>query len=413
MAASLTRRRRRRQGSSPRRLASTIVRAVVDAVEAAGIAAAVLALVGAASAVPAALAVRRLAARSPVAAGPALAASVLKPLHGAAPGLASNLASTLAQDHAAPFEVLFVVRDPNDPAAAAAEAAMSAHPGRPARLVRNPRLHGANRKVSQLLNLEGLARHPVLVVADADMRVDTDWLSRATAPLADPSVGLATCLYRAEAADGRFPSRLGALGTDWHFLPGAALGEMMGQAGGCYGATMALRREVLDRIGGFAPLADLLADDHALGEAVRRLGLRVVVVPALPVHMAHEASLRDLLAHELRWARTLRLLAPAGYLGMGVTHPLAWGLMAAMAAPAGWGVTALAVALFARLGLAAAVDSATGATAKLGRLALLPLRDLLSFAIWAAGLARSSVVWGGRRYRLRRDGSMVELRSGE
>ena len=224
-----------------------------DLIEGLGAAAAALAFAGAALTVPAASAVRRLARRPPPPGGPALAASVLKPLHGAAPGLSANLASTLAQEHAAPFEVLFAVRDPADPAAAAAEAAMAAHPGVPARLVRDPRLHGSNRKVSQLLNLEGLARHPVLVVADADMRVEADWLSRATAPLVDPDVGLVTCLYRAEPADGRFWSRLAALGTDWHFLPNAALGEAMGQAQGCYGATMALRREVLDRIGGFAP----------------------------------------------------------------------------------------------------------------------------------------------------------------
>jgi ceramide glucosyltransferase len=385
---------------------------VIDPTEGLGVVAAVLALVGAALAVPAAMAVGRLAGQVPAGgpASPASPASVLKPLHGAAPGLAANLASTLAQSHAAPFEVLFAVRDPADPAAAAAEAAMAAHPGTPARLVRDARLHGANRKVSQLRNLEGLARHPVLVVADADMRVAADWLSRATAPLVDPGVGLVTCLYRAEPADGRFWSHLAALGTDWHFLPNAALGEAMGRARGCYGATMALRREVLDRIGGFASLSDLLADDHALGEAVRRLGLRVVVAPALPVHMAHEAGPRGLLAHELRWARTLRLLAPGGYLGMGVTHPLAWGLLAAAMAPAGWGLAALAAALLGRFGLAVAVDRAIGATGRLGRLALLPLRDLLSFAIWAAGLARSSVVWSGRRYRLRRDGSMVELR---
>ena len=384
---------------------------MLDLTEAIGAAAAVLAFAGAALTMSAAVAVRRLARRAPpTPGGPAFPASVLKPLHGAAPGLVANLASTLAQRHAAPFEVLFAVRDPADPAAAAAEAAMAAHPGAPARLVRDGRLHGANRKVSQLVNLQGQARYPVLVVADADMRVGADWLFRVTAPLADPEVGLVTCLYRAEPADGRFASRLGALGTDWQFLPSAALGEAMGQAQGCYGATMALRREVLERIGGFTALADLLADDHALGEAVRRLGLRVVVGPSLPVHMAHEASLRDLVAHELRWALTLRLLAPGGYLGMAVMHPLAWGLLAAATAPAGWGAAALAVALLARLGLATMVDRATGAASGLGRVALLPLRDLLSFAIWTVGLARVPVVWGGRRYRLRRDGSMVELR---
>ena len=371
-----------------------------------------LAVVGTALIMAAALAARTLALRVP-ASGPALAASILKPLHGGSPGLQENLASTLAQDHAAPFEVIFVVRDADDPAAKIAEAAMAAHPHVPARLVRDQRLHGANRKVSQLLNVEALAQHPVIVVADADMRVPPDWLSRATAPLADPTTGLATCLYRAEAADGHLWSRLAALGTDWQFLPSAAFGEAWGQAHGCYGATMALRREVLQRIGGFAPLADLLADDHALGTEVRRLGLRVVVASALPTHMAHENGPQALLAHELRWARTLRILAPGGYIGSGLMHPMAFGLLAAALAPRGWGVAALVVAVLGRIGSATVVDLALNAPGRVRRLALLPMRDLLSFAIWAAGLARSPVVWGGRRYRLRRDGSMAELRSGE
>jgi ceramide glucosyltransferase len=377
-----------------------------------GVGFAVLAIIGTALVVPAAMAVQRLAARRPKS-GPALAASVLKPLHGASPDLQESLASTLAQDHAAPFEVIFVVRDADDPAVWIAEAAMAAHPHVPARLVRDQRLHGANLKVSQLLNVEELAQHPVIVVADADMRVGPDWLSSATAPLADPTTGITTCLYRAAAADGRFWSRLAVLGTDWHFLPNAAFGETLGLAHGCYGATMALRREVLERIGGFAPLADLLADDHALGAEVRRLGLRVVVAPALPTHMAHEIGAKALLAHELRWARTLRMLAPSGYLGSGLTHPLAWGLLAAALAPRGWGVVALAVAALGRVGLATAVDIVLNAPGRVRRLALLPMRDLLSFAIWAVGLARSPVVWSGRRYRLRRDGSMAELRPGE
>lgn len=374
-----------------------------------GLLAGLLALAGSILAVPAAWAVRRLAAAAQgPAAGAALPASVLKPLHGAEPGLVENLASTLAQAHAAPFEVLFAVRDPADPAAAVAEAAMAAAPGVPARLLRDPRLHGPNRKVSQLVNLKAAACHPVLVVADADMRVSSGWLAAVTAPLADPAVGLVTCLYRAEPADGRLWSRLAALGVDWQFLPNAALGEAMGQAEGCYGATMALRAETLARLGGFASLLGLLADDHALGAAVRRLGLRVVLAPALPAHVMAEPSLLALLRHELRWARTVRLLNPGGYAGMGVTYPLVPGLLAAWLAPAPWGWAALGLALAARLGLAVAVDRALGRPLAFGRVALLPLRDALSFGIWVAGLARGTVTWRGRRYRMDRDGRMTE-----
>jgi ceramide glucosyltransferase len=370
-----------------------------------GLLAGLAALAGSATALLAARAVGRLADAAP-AAGPALPASILKPLHGAAPGLREALDTTLAQRHAASFEVIFALRDPADPAAAVAEAAMAAAPGTPARLVRDGRLHGPNRKVSQLMNLEGQARHPVLVVADADMAVPPHWLTAVTAPLADPAVGLVTCLYRGEAAEDGLWSRLAALWIDWQFLPNAALGEAMGRAHGCYGATMALRAETLARIGGFAALRDLLADDHALGAAVRRLGLRVVVAPVLPGHVMAEPGLGALARHELRWARTLRLLDVQGYAGMGVTFPLAWGALAAALMP--WGWAALVLALAARLALALRVDRALGRAPSAGRLALLPLRDALSFAIWGAGLARGTVTWQGRRYRMRRDGSMVE-----
>jgi ceramide glucosyltransferase len=371
---------------------------------AAGLAAAALALAGAASALLAARAVRRLAATAP-AAGPALPASVLKPLHGRAPGLDGTLRATLAQRHAAPFELLCAVRDPADPAVPVAEAALTAGGGA---LIRDPALHGPNRKASQLENLARRARHPVLVAVDDDIAVPLHWLTAVTAPLADPAIGLVTCLYRGEPADASPWSRLAALGIDWHFLPSAALGEAMGRAQGCYGATMALRAETLRRIGGFRALAGLLADDHALGAAVRRLGLRVVVAPVIPGHVMAEPSLRALLAHELRWARTVRQLDPRGYVGMALTHPLPFGLLAAALLPGGWGLAALGAALGARLALAVLVDRALGRRLAPGRLALLPARDLLSCAVWLAGLARGGVTWQGRRYRMRRDGTMIE-----
>ncbi|MFZ4406584.1 MAG: bacteriohopanetetrol glucosamine biosynthesis glycosyltransferase HpnI [Paracraurococcus sp.] len=372
-----------------------------------GLLAALAALAGCVTALLAARAVGRLAAAAP-ATGPALPASILKPLHGTQPGLAGALASTLAQRHAAPFEVLFAIRDPADPAGAVAEAAMAAAPGVPALLVRDARLHGPNRKVSQLMNLEGLAEHPVLVVADADMAVPPHWLTAVTAPLADPRVGLVTCLYRGEAAEPGLWSRLAALWIDWQFLPNAAMGEAMGRAHGCYGATMALRAETLARIGGDAALRDLLADDHALGVAVRRLGLRVVVAPVLPGHVQAEPDLKALVRHELRWARTLRLLDLPGYAGMGVTFPLAWAALAAALLPGGWAV--LLPAMAARLALAVQVDRALRRRLSPARLALLPLRDGLSFIIWGLGLARGTVMWQGRRFRMRRDGSMVDAR---
>lgn len=368
-----------------------------------------LALAGVASTLLAARAVLRFGAACAPGVrptGPALAATVLKPLHGALPGQQAWLEATLGQRHAAPFQVLMGVGRPEDGAVPQARAALAAWPGVDAALVQDATLHGANRKLGNVLNLMPQVRHGVVVLADADMRVPEDWLTVVTAGLAEPGVGLVTCLYKGVPAVPGLWARLAGLGIDWHFLPNAVLGESLGKARGCYGATMALRVETLAALGGFAALRDLLADDHALGEAVRRLGLRVVVAPVVPDHMMDEASLGALLGHELRWARTVRLLNPAGYLGLALTHPLPWAL--ACWALADWGLAVLGVTLAARLWLAWSVDQSFGISATLWRFVLLPLRDCLSFAIWAAGLARGTVTWQGRRYRMRRDGSMTE-----
>ncbi len=363
-----------------------------------------LALAGAVTALLAARAVRRFAALPP-ATGPALPASVLRPLHGMAPGLAETLASTARQDHAAPFEVLCAVRDPSDPAAALTEQVLG-----PVAILRDPRVYGPNRKASQLVNLAERARHDVLVVVDDDVAVPPHWLTAVTAPLADPAVGLVTCLYRGEAGEGGIWSRLGGLGLDWGFLPNAILGESLGRARGCYGATMALRREVLERIGGFQALVDLLADDHALGAKVRALGLRVVVAPVVPAHVMAEPRLIDLVRHELRWARTVRMLDLGGYAGMVATFPLPFGALAACLLPWGVGLPVLGAALAARLALAATVDRVLlRRRLSVARFALLPVRDALGLLIWGAGLARGTVVWQGRRYRMDPEGRMAEV----
>jgi ceramide glucosyltransferase len=172
---------------------------------------------------------------------------------------------------------------------------------------------------------------------------------------------------------------------------------------------MALRAGTLERLGGFRALAGLLADDHALGASVRRLGLRVAVAPVVPGHVMAEAGPLALLRHELRWARTVRLLDPRGYAGMAFTHPLPFALGAAALLPPAWGLPLLAAALAARLALAATVDRALlGRPLSAGRLALLPLRDAIGFVIWVAGLARGTVVWQGRRYRMDPEGRMAE-----
>src|SRR5271165_1516178 len=230
--------------------------------------------------------------------------SVLKPLHGAEPGLYENLRSFIEQDHPS-VQIVFGVNNPEDAALDDARALIRNFPGKDIVLVIDRRSRGSNRKVSNLENMMSTARHDLLVLADSDMRVERSYLAAVTEPLRDSCVGAVTCLYRGVSTGGLW-SDLGAMQMNFGFLPSALLGNALRIGGGCFGATIALSRATLDRIGGFASFRHELADDRRIGDAVRAQGLAVVLSRYLVEAQVHEPALAALWRHELRWARTMR-----------------------------------------------------------------------------------------------------------
>jgi len=341
---------------------------------------------------------RRAAAAA--AASPAATAepvSVLKPLYGAEPGLYENLRSFAEQDYPE-YQLVLGLRDRTDPALAVARALIRDLPHRNIALVVDARVTGSNRKVANLENMLPAARHDVIVIADSDMRVSPDYLRTVTAPLLNRHTGLVTCAYNG-APTGGFWSLLAAQHINFGFLPGALVGAALRVGGGCFGATLALRREVLEEIGGFTRLRNELADDHRMGAAVRRLGLATALSPYIVENRVSEPSLARLWRHELRWARTSRAMAPAGFAGSIVTHTLAIGVIAATV----WGWDAAgSAALLASLTLRWLSAAAIAHWLALPRrgLWLLPLRDALSFVLFIASFCGRGVQWRGHQLQV-------------
>lgn len=352
----------------------------------------------------AALVAIRFARRpEPLAAAPP-AVTILKPLHGREPGLYENLRSFAAQDYPA-RQIVLGVNDPQDGALGAARALVRDFPGGDVTLVIDRHIRGSNHKVSNLANMLPAAQHGLLVLADSDMRVDRHYLAAITAPLSDPRVGLVTCLYRGVPTGGLW-SELGALYINFGFLPGAVIDEALGIGRGCFGATIALRRATLARIGGFGRFRDELADDHRLGEAVRAEGLKVVLSRYLVEARVSEPSLAALWRHELRWARTARGVAPLGYAGSIVTHPLVVAALAAVVT--GFGLTScifLAITALLRWGGARATAAALGLPPP--RAWLLPARDALSFAVFVASFFGRRVFWRDQNFHVEPSGRMT------
>jgi ceramide glucosyltransferase len=242
------------------------------------------------------------------------------------------------------------------------------------------------------------ARHEILVLADADMRVERHYLATVTAPLGDPGVGLVTCLYKGRSSGGLW-SQLGAMQINYGFLPSALTGAALGVGDGCFGATIALKRETLDRVGGFAPLRDELADDHRIGAAVRAYGGKVVLAPYLVENVVAEPSFRKLWKHELRWARTVRAMVPIGFAGSIITHPVpVAALLAIFDGLDPWACGLFLLTLALRWGVAAALARILDLPTR--RLWLLPLRDVLSFAVFVGSFCGRSVSWRDQSFRV-------------
>jgi ceramide glucosyltransferase len=330
--------------------------------------------------------------------------TVLKPLHEAEPGLTNRLAAFCRQNYSAPVQVLCGAQNGDSPAVAVIGALNVASPDTTLELVVDPRQHGVNRKVSNLINIMPRARHETLVLSDSDIVVGPDYLRTLAAMLSASGVGAVTCLYHGIGGEGLW-TRLSALAINSQFLPQAIAAASLGLAQPCCGATIALRRPMLDRIGGFGALADTLADDHAIGVAVGAEGYEVVTAPFLVGHCCFETSLSQVLRQQIRVARTIKSIYPLAYACTVITHPWPLALIGLLLGSSA-AILVVAAALLSRFMVSACIEWRF----ELPRQSywLLPLQDIMAFAIFVASFFGATVHWRGADFRVLANGRLLE-----
>ncbi len=358
---------------------------------------------------------RKAAARSARPTQSVLPVSILKPLKGPDPEMYESLRSHCLQDYPE-YEIIFGVSDPADPALQQVEHLKSEYPQRSIRWMVCTKNLGANAKVSNLAQMLLEAKYECVLVNDSDIRVQPDYLRRVTAPLADPQVGLVTCLYR--GVPGRtLGSRLESIGISTDFSAGVLTARKL--EGGIrfgLGSTLAFRRHDLEAMGGFEAFVDYLADDYEIGRSIAAHGLRVKLSDVVVETYLPSYNLRQFVDHQLRWGRSVRDSRRWGYLGLGLTFGVPWALLAwllslllARGILAAWAL--LVTVLSLRVAVALLVGWSVLRDHKvLPRLLLIPPRDLAALLIWIASLAGHTVVWRGDSFRLK-DGKLARTGS--
>ena len=326
---------------------------------------------------------------------------ILKSLRGTDPAMYEAFRSHCLQDYP-DFEMIFGVSDPNDPAIAEVERLQREFPERRIVLVPCPQQLGANGKVSTLVQMLPHAVSEFILINDSDIRVAPDYLRKVAAPFANDLVGMVTALYRAEPGDS-LASRIEALTIATDFAAGVLSARIV--EGGIHfalGSTLAIRRCVLDQIGGLSPLVDYLADDYELGARTSRAGHRVELADTVVDTHLPSYGFSGMIAHQLRWARTIRDTRRGGYLGLIFTFALPWALLAcALAKASPWSVVLLAVITVLRMGESWLLcDTVLRDRRSLRDLWLVPLRDFVALYVWLLSFVGNTVLWRGERFRV-------------
>jgi ceramide glucosyltransferase len=194
-----------------------------------------------------------------------------------------------------------------------------------------------------------------------------------------------------------------AVGLNTEFIGGVLLARMTDGMKFALGPTIAARRKTLASIGGFDAVKDYLAEDFVMGKLAAERGYGVILSSYAIEHRIGAQRSGDNLRHRLRWNRSTRRSRPAGYIGQVFTNPLPLALLLWAAAPGWWPVVALTALFRAAAGWATAEYVLRDPLVRRFWW-LVPVQDLVSFAVWIAGFFGNTILWRGRRYRLLSDG---------
>jgi ceramide glucosyltransferase len=336
--------------------------------------------------------------------------SIFKPVHGMELKLEENLGSFFQQDYP-DFEIIIGARDPDNPALQVAERVRRRYPHVKSRIVVSGPPTWPNAKVFSLSRMIPLSSYDYFVISDSDVRVGCDFLRNVVPPLLDPSIGLVTCLYQGVPAGG-FWSLLEALGMSVEMPSGVVVADMLEGIRFALGPAVALRKDVLDKIGSISATAGYYSDDYVLGNKVWAAGYKVIFSHYFIEHVLTPRPLLRTFGDQLRWMKSTRYSRPLGHVGTGLTYAVPFGALGLLAAAA-LGHLALGVLLFSCAVVNRIIQSIAVGRGLMGdRRALYfsglyPIRDLLGWFMWVCSFGGRSFFWRGEMYRFTRGGRIV------
>lgn len=333
--------------------------------------------------------------------------TILKPIYGLEKKLEANLRSACSQDYPT-YQVVLSVQRRDDPAIPLLREIEREYGPERVSLVIGDDPPKVNGKVQNLEIGLRAALHDTLVISDSDVLLRNDYLKTIVAPLADGNVGCVCTLYRAIDASTWY-ERLELLTLNADFTANLIFAQVTGASGLCLGASTALRRSTLDRIGGLSALADYMVEDYEMGRRIRAAGLKVAILPYFVDTRVNLVDWSTWWSHQVYWDQNTKAARPYGFAATVLTRSVPFALaFAAVRLFDPLGLWVLAAATAIRLvGSGVVLGHVLRDREGLASLALLPFRDITGLASWLFALSQRSFIWRGERFGLTRGGRIV------
>jgi len=341
------------------------------------------------------------------------AISLLKPLKGCDATTAVSLESWFNQNYPGATQILFGVARAEDPVCALVRELIQKYPKADAQLLICDETLGANAKISTLIQLERAARHDLILTSDADVRVSPDFLGNVVAPLRRPEIALVNCFYRLANPSTR-AMQWEAVAINADFWSQVLQSRTLRPLDFALGAAILLRRKSLQAAGGFRTVADCLADDYEIGNKIAKNGGQIALCPVIVECWDAPINWRHAWKHQLRWARTIRICQPLPYFFSILSNATLW-LVLWLVVSLIWAKTlfdplAAVTLIFGRIVIAQDLQRRLlESHQKPAPFWLVPVKDLLQGAIWAAAFCGNQIEWRGQTMRLRRNGELERV----
>ena len=340
--------------------------------------------------------------------------SVLKPVHGNEARLKQCIESFFQQDYPK-YEILFAADEADDAALPVIQEICARYPHIPTRMLVTGPPPWPNAQNYCYHRLTEAAAHDILITSDSDVEVAPDYLRAIVPPLLDPQVGAVTCMFRGKSAGGTWAD-FDAIGQSVEFTAGVLMSNLLEETKFGLGPTVAVRKDSIASIGGFAGVREYLSNDFVVGNFIYKAGFRVLLSSHIVDHMSPPMTFHRMWERQLRWVMGTRYSRPKGHFGTGLTFAMPYGILgligASLLGHTVLGVAMLAAALLNRMLECWIVGWWTARDPMARRWFLLyPLRDLHGFILWCASYICKRSLWRDNKYELLKGGRLVARRA--